>query len=68
MAQTVKPLLRTAAGKNSLFDVSLIARSFQAYAFCRPDTALCRHPALIHYAVRRTNSFTLKPSTASAAK
>jgi len=24
MAQTVKPLLRTAAGKNSLFDVSLI--------------------------------------------
>lgn len=39
MAQTVKPLLRTAAGKNSLFNASLIAHSFQASAFCRPDTA-----------------------------
>ena len=39
MAQTVKPLLRTAAGKNSLFNASLIVRSFQASAFCRPDPA-----------------------------
>ncbi len=68
MARTVNPLLPPAAGKNSLFDDYRMAafRLIQTTARCRLD----KQSAISHrdYTVRRANSFTLKPITASAAK